>query len=89
MVSAHPPAPDAPRELDCRTSDGIDVQLLWHPRDGQVSVAVNDSKTGERFELEVRPGQRALDVYHHPYAYAAASGTFAAEATSPAPSRAC
>ena len=62
---------DVARELDSRTSDGIHVQLLWHSLDGHVSVAVNDTKTGEAFELEVRPGHRALDVFHHPYAYAA------------------
>ena len=59
-----------PRELDSRTSDGIHVQLLWHPLDGHVSVAVNDTKTSETFELEVRHGDRALDVFHRPYAYA-------------------
>jgi hypothetical protein len=58
------------RELDTRSSDGIEVRLLWRPCDNNVSVAVNDTKTGEAFQLEVRPGQRALDVFHHPYAYA-------------------
>jgi hypothetical protein len=73
MVRANSPRSIAtqPRELDGRRNDGIHVQLLWHPLDGHVSVAVNDTKTGEAFELEVRPGQHALDVYHHPYAYAA------------------
>ena len=61
----------APRELDSRTSDGILVQLLWYPLDGHVSVAVNDTKTGEIFELEVRDDRRALDAFHHPYAYCA------------------
>lgn len=61
----------APRELDSRTSDGIHVQLRWYPHDGHVSVGVSDSKTGETFELEVRDGHRALDVFHHPYAYCA------------------
>jgi hypothetical protein len=60
-----------PRELDSRTGDGIHVQLLWHPRDDRVSVAVSDTKTGDAFELEVRHGQRALDVFRHPYAHAA------------------
>jgi hypothetical protein len=63
------PAP--PRELDSRLSDGIQVRLLWHPRDSHVSVTVHDSKTGEAFELPVREGERASDVFHHPYAYAA------------------
>jgi hypothetical protein len=61
------------RELDSRTSDGIHVRLLWHPEGGHVSVAVNDTKTGEQFVLPVRDGQRALDVFHHPYAYAYAA----------------
>jgi hypothetical protein len=77
MTHPKPRDPDDPRiaaavrELDSRKSDGIHVQLLWHPHDGHVSVAVNDSKTGETFELEVRHGHRALDVFRHPYAYAA------------------
>lgn len=59
-----------PRELDSRTTDGIEVRLLWRPFGNHVSVAVNDTKIGQAFEVEVRPGQRALDVFHHPYAYA-------------------
>ena len=83
MVRANSPQPNAtePRELDSRTSDGIHVQLLWHSLDGHVSVAVNDTKTGEAFELEVSHGQHALDVYHHPYAYAATSVPSAATAS--------
>lgn len=61
------------RELDTRTSDGIRVRLLWQPDDGRVLVAVNDTKTGEAFELPVPDGEQALDVFRHPYAYAAAS----------------
>lgn len=59
------------RELDRRISDGIRVRLLWHSGDGQVSVAVEDSKTGEMFDVPVGDDDRALDVFHHPYAYAA------------------
>lgn len=59
------------RELDRRTGDGIDVRLLWCQNDGHVTVAVADSKTGEAFELGVPEGERALEVFHHPYAYAA------------------
>jgi hypothetical protein len=76
MITESAPDPDAariasaPRELDSRVSDGIHVQLLWHPLDGHVSVAVDDSKTGQAFELRVRHGERALDVFNHPYAYA-------------------
>jgi hypothetical protein len=59
------------RELDSRSCNGIHVRLLWHPRDGHVSVAVNDTKGGETFELTVCDDDRAFDVFHHPYAYAA------------------
>ena len=58
------------RELDHRVSDGIDVRLLWRPHDDRVLVAVSDAKTGDAFTLEVGPDQRALDVFHHPFAYA-------------------
>ncbi len=57
------------RELDRRSSDGIDVQLLWHPRTNQLFVAVDDARGGESFELEV-DGADALDAFRHPYAYA-------------------
>jgi len=59
------------RELDCRISDGIYVRLLWHSAGGHVSVAVEDTKTGEMFEVPVGDDERPLDVFHHPYAYAA------------------
>jgi hypothetical protein len=63
--------PTGAHELDSRTSDGIHVRLLWHPEESRVSVAVEDAKTGEAFELAVNDGERPLDVFHHPYAYAA------------------
>ena len=43
-------------------------------RDWRVWVAVSDSKTGEAFSVPVGDDERALDVFHHPYAYAAARG---------------
>ena len=58
------------RELDHRVSDGIDVRLLWRPHDDRVLVAVSDAKTGDAFTLVVGPDERALDVFHHPFAYA-------------------
>ena len=57
-------------ELDHRVSDGIDVTLLWRPCDDRALVAVLDAKTGEAFTIEVGANQRALDIFHHPYAYA-------------------
>jgi hypothetical protein len=61
---------DLTRELDHRESDGIEVRLLWRPHDDTAVVAVSDSRTGESFSVEVREGERAVDVFQHPYAYA-------------------
>jgi len=58
------------RELDGRITDGIHVGVLWNPNDDRISVAVNDTKTEDAFELPVRDGDRVLDVFRHPYAYA-------------------
>ena len=63
-----------PRELDSRSADGLRVRLLWHPSDGHASVEIHDAKTREAFELRVRDGDRALDVFHHPFAYAGLDG---------------
>jgi len=58
------------RELAHRASDGIDVWLLWEPSTDRVSVRVSDAKAGAVFEVPVAKRQRALDVFHHPFAYA-------------------
>jgi hypothetical protein len=65
---------DSLRELDRRSNDHIDVRLLWRQRDDRVLVVVEDEKTGASFKLEVRDDERVLDVFHHPYAYAAHRG---------------
>jgi hypothetical protein len=57
------------RELDHRHGDGIDVRLLWNSCTGQVSVTVEDERSGETFVLEV-PGSDAHEAFTHPYAYA-------------------
>jgi hypothetical protein len=62
---------DSMRELDSRTNDGIHVRLLWHQTDDHVVVAVDDAKTGDAFVVGVHGGESAIDVFHHPYAYAA------------------
>jgi hypothetical protein len=59
------------RELAQRRNDGLDIRLLWDSATDRVSVALHDGKTGEGFEVEVGRGERALDVFHHPFAYAA------------------
>jgi len=58
------------RELASRESDGVLVLLLWHPKDDAVTVSVDDSRAGHRFELAV-DRRRALDAFYHPYTYAA------------------
>jgi hypothetical protein len=67
------------RELAHRTADGVEVTLRWHPTDGRVSVVVHDTRLGESFELAVAPGDSALDVFEHPYAYASTGTTILSE----------
>jgi hypothetical protein len=61
------------RELDFRSSDGLEVSLLWQPETNRISVSVFDAKTGDDFELDVDPAE-AMDAFKHPYAYAARHG---------------
>jgi hypothetical protein len=69
------------RELDRRYSDGIEVRLLWRPHDDVCLVAVSDARTDEAFAIEVGAGERPMDVFHHPYAYAASRPKLAAIAS--------
>ena len=64
------PNPDSERrELARRSSAGVDVTLYWHPTLDELIVCVWDERHGAYFEI--RPQRYlALDVYHHPYAYA-------------------
>jgi hypothetical protein len=61
-----------PVELAHRESSGLRVRLLWTKALDRLTVAV-DEVGGTAFELAVGPA-RALDVFNHPYAYAAARG---------------
>jgi hypothetical protein len=61
-------------ELAIRELSGITVKLLWIRGTDIVLVSVADRRNGECFELVLEPGERALDVFHHPYAYASARG---------------
>jgi hypothetical protein len=60
------------RELAHRSSNGIDVSLYWDKVGDTLSLEVYDAKSDEVFELDV-PRDRALDAFHHPYAYLAAA----------------
>jgi hypothetical protein len=57
------------RELDSRSSDGIDVTLLWSAQANRVWISVVDEKSGDWFEQDVHPAL-AQDAFQHPYAYA-------------------
>ncbi len=37
-------------------------------------MAVDDAKTGDSFVIDVGADENAMDVFHHPYAYAAWHG---------------
>jgi hypothetical protein len=63
------PSPSPGRQLADRLTDGLYVQLLWHPADDSVSVAVDDRRTGESFRAPV-PRDRALFAFDHPFAFA-------------------
>jgi hypothetical protein len=62
-----------PRELAHRQNDGIEVVLLWYETTNALTVCVSDARTGAYFELAVEP-DRALEVFYHPYSYAAFNG---------------
>ena len=57
-------------ELATRSSDGMEVTLLWSQRNGidEIVVRVSDSREDDYFEVPAQPGD-ALDVYYHPFAY--------------------
>jgi hypothetical protein len=61
-------------ELAARESNGVTVTLLWSRSTNLVTVAVADASTDDYFELIVDEQEQALDVFHHPFAHAAARG---------------
>jgi hypothetical protein len=60
-------------ELLSRESNGISVSLLWNREDDTLTVCVFDASTDTSFEFEVGAAS-PLDVFHHPFAYAAHRG---------------
>ena len=67
-------------ELASRETNGITVRLLWSRPTNLVTVAVDDAASGDYFELILGERDRALDVFHHPFAHAAARGIALREA---------
>src|SRR6185436_16291480 len=61
-------------ELASRNSNGITVRLLWNRSTNLVTVAVADPANDDYFELVLDDRERALDVFEHPFAHAAARG---------------
>jgi hypothetical protein len=60
--------------LASRKNAGIRVTLLWAADANAVTVLVLDDSTDDQFELPVEPEANPVDVYEHPYAYAAWRG---------------
>ena len=65
MTSVHPPV----RELAERSSSGTCVRLLWLHGTTVLWVEVREQDTDQALAILVPP-ERALDAFHHPYAYA-------------------
>src|SRR5262245_2479152 len=57
-------------ELAHRSTDSLDVTLVWVHGDGadEAVVCVCDRENGAYFEIPAAP-YLALDVYYHPFAY--------------------
>jgi hypothetical protein len=63
--------PDRFSEITRRSADGLEVALMWERETDALVVAVVDWKQGDAFDVAVLPGERPLDVFAHPFAYAA------------------
>jgi hypothetical protein len=61
-------------ELASRETNGITVRLLWSRSTNLVTIAVDDAANDDYFELVLDDDERALDVFHHPFAHAEARG---------------
>ena len=70
------------RELARRTAFGLDVSLDWCAAQSVLFVSVVDSAANSAFELVVGD-EDPLDVFNHPYAYAAFRGLEPAAGSAP------
>ena len=69
MIGDHPSTTE---ELEYRSNGGVGVSLLWERALNRLTVRVVDEHGGA-FEVPVG-NARPLDVFHHPFAYAAFHG---------------
>lgn len=58
------------QELATRTVDGLHVRLLWSVVERRAWVSVIDVKRDQTVSVPVSENQNALEVFHHPFAYA-------------------
>jgi hypothetical protein len=56
-------------ELADRHSNDLDVVLMWGQRSGQLWVLVTHRRSGRTSRIDAT-ATNALDVFHHPFAYA-------------------
>ncbi len=63
-----------PKELVSRHSGTTEVALLWSRRRHRAAIAVFDEATGDYFELPVCEQDDPLELFNHPFAYAASRG---------------
>jgi hypothetical protein len=57
-------------DLAERHSNDLDVVLLWGRRSGRLWVLVTHRRSGRTARIAAS-ARTALDVFHHPFAYAA------------------
>jgi hypothetical protein len=69
-------------ELASRESAGIRVALYWSREGNTLSVVVRDNRTGDEFSIAAEPAE-AMDVFRHPFAYAARRGVTSSLSSSP------
>lgn len=62
------------RELAERTSNGTLMRLFWLQGTRELWVEVYDPELDETLVIPAEPA-RALEAFHHPYAYAPADGS--------------
>lgn len=59
------------QELATRTVAGLHVQLLWSAVERRAWVSVIDVTRDQTVNVPISSSQSPLDVFHHPFAYAA------------------